>query len=145
MMIAQSPESAKIRIDLVALCSKARAIVAQESPIYEQRRPRSKAMFAHRGPGFYHQVPQHWMRDWPMPFPFAVGGAKGSTLIDIDGNTLVDFCLGDTGAMFGHSPQPIVDALAGSAVRGLTTMLPSDETAAVGKLFEDHGCLTMRR
>ncbi len=125
------------RIDLAALRSNARAIVEHEAVLYEQRRARSKAMFDDRGTGFYQQVPQHWMRDWPMPFPFAVSGATGSTLTDIDGNKLVDFCLGDTGAMFGHSPQPIIDALAKSAVRGLTTMLPSEETAAVGKLLSD--------
>ncbi len=128
---------AALNVDPQALCARARAIVAQEAPLYEQRRARSKAMFENRDLGFYHQVPQHWMRDWPMPFPFAVVGASGSTLIDIDGNVLVDFCLGDTGAMFGHSPQPIVEALARSAVRGLTTMLPSGETTAVGKLLSD--------
>ncbi len=123
--------------DLATLRSIARDITGREAPLYEERRRRSKAVFASRGPGFYDQVPQHWMRDWPMPFPFAVAGASASVLTDIDGNELVDFCLGDTGAMFGHAPQPIVDALAHSATRGLTTMLPSAETAEVGKLLTD--------
>ncbi|MEJ2021520.1 MAG: transaminase [Maritimibacter sp.] len=121
--------------DLAGLCATAREMVEREAPVYQQRRPRSKAMFENPEPGFYDQVPQHWMRDWPMPFPFAVAGASGSTLTDIDGNELVDFCLGDTGAMFGHAPEPIVEALARSATRGLTTMLPSGETAEVGKLL----------
>ncbi|MEJ2036187.1 MAG: transaminase, partial [Maritimibacter sp.] len=121
--------------DLAGLCATAREMVEREAPVYQQRRPRSKAMFENPEPGFYDQVPQHWMRDWPMPFPFAVAGASGSTLTDIDGNELVDFCLGDTGAMFGHAPEPIVEALAQSATRGLTTMLPSGETAEVGKLL----------
>lgn len=124
-------------VDLSALLSNARAIVEDEAALYEQRRARSKAMFDDRGAGFYLQVPQHWMRDWPMPFPFAVSTATSSTLTDIDGNKLADFCLGDTGAMFGHSPRPIIDALSRSAERGLTTMLPSEETAAVGKLLAD--------
>ncbi len=122
---------------LAALCANAREIAGREARLYEKRRPRSKAMFDDREPGFYNHVPQHWMRDWPMPFPFAVTGACGSILTDIDGNELVDFCLGDTGAMFGHAPRPIVDALAQSATRGLTTMLPSAETAEVGKLLTD--------
>ena len=123
--------------DTATLCARARAIVDAEAAIYAARRPRSRAIFADQGPGFYHQVPQHWMRDWPMPFPFAVAAASGSTLTDVDGNTLVDFCLGDTGAMFGHAPQPIVAALAKSAERGLTTMLPSAEAASVGQLLTD--------
>ncbi|MEJ1990514.1 MAG: transaminase [Maritimibacter sp.] len=121
--------------DLAGLCATAREMVEREAPVYQQRRPRSKAMFENPEPGFYDQVPQHWMRDWPMPFPFAVAGGSGSTLTYIDGNELVDFCLGDTGAMFGHAPKPIVEALAQSATRGLTTMLPSGETAEVGKLL----------
>ncbi len=121
--------------DLAGLCATAREMVEREAPVYQQRRPSSKAMFENPEPGFYDQVPQHWMRDWPMPFPFAVASASGSTLTDIDGNELVDFCLGDTGAMFGHAPEPIVEALARSATRGLTTMLPSGETAEVGKLL----------
>jgi hypothetical protein len=35
----------------------------------------------------------------------------------------IDFCLGDTGAMFGHSPKPIADALAAHAASGFTAML----------------------
>ncbi|NIZ12637.1 aspartate aminotransferase family protein [Phaeobacter sp. HF9A] len=124
-------------LDLAALTSKARAISEQEGKIYAQRRARSKAMFENPETGFYDQVPQHWMRDWPMPFPFAVAGASGSTLTDIDGNELTDFCLGDTGSMFGHAPQPVVEALAQSGTRGLTTMLPSGETTKVGKLLTD--------
>ena len=123
--------------DLEALCAIARKMAQHDGAIYEKRRPQSKAMFENPEPGFYDQVPQHWMRDWPMPFPFVVAGASGSVLTDIDGNELVDFCLGDTGAMFGHAPQPVVDALARCATRGLTTMLPSAEVAEVGKLLTD--------
>ncbi|MEJ1998683.1 MAG: hypothetical protein P8X76_11180, partial [Maritimibacter sp.] len=60
--------------DLAGLCATAREMVEREAPVYQQRRPRSKAMFENPEPGFYDQVPQHWMRDWPMPFPFAVAG-----------------------------------------------------------------------
>ena len=123
--------------DLATLCAVAREIVAQEGQVYADRRPHSRALFETPQAGFYDQVPQYWMRDWPMPFPFVVSGASGSTLTDIDGNALTDFCLGDTGAMFGHAPGPVVDALARSAERGLTTMLPSNEMAEVGRMLTD--------
>src|SRR5690606_17656102 len=54
-----------------------------------------------------------------------------------DGNTYRDFCLGDTGAMFGHSPAPVAETLARQGARGLTTMLPSGDAAAVGELLAD--------
>ena len=52
---------------------------------------------------------------------------QGRRLIDVDGNRLDDFCLGDTGAMFGHSPPPVARAIRRQAGRGLTTMLPGED------------------
>jgi glutamate-1-semialdehyde 2,1-aminomutase len=72
------------------------------------------------------------MRDWGLPFPLFVQSARGATLIDADGRSYDDFCLGDTGAMFGHSPEPIARALAAQATQGLTAMLPGVRVAAVG-------------
>jgi len=75
----------------------------------------------------------HWMADWGTPFPLFVARAAGSTLTDVDDQQYADFCLGDTGAMFGHSPAAISRALAGQADRGLTCMLPTPEVAAIGE------------
>ena len=47
----------------------------------------------------------HWMRDWSMPFPFLVESRTARRCVDIDGHDYADFCLGDTGSMFGHSPR----------------------------------------
>jgi glutamate-1-semialdehyde 2,1-aminomutase len=72
------------------------------------------------------------MADWPMPFPFLVAKAKAARLTDIDGNRLDDFCLGDTGSMFGQSPPPVARAIRRQSGRGLTYMLPNDDAQAVG-------------
>ena len=53
----------------------------------------------------------------------------------MDGNRLADFCLGDTGSMFGHSPPPVARAIRRQSARGLTYMLPSEDAAAVGSLL----------
>ena len=79
----------------------------------------------------------HWMRDWSMPYPFLVESARGAMLHDVDGNEYADFCLGDTGAMFGHSPPPVVEAIERQAGRGLTYMLPTEDAIAVGRLLEE--------
>jgi glutamate-1-semialdehyde 2,1-aminomutase len=78
-------------------------------------------------------VPMHWMRDWSTPHPLFVKRAQGVDVEDVDGNTYVDFCLGDTGAMFGHSPPPIARALAAAGASGITTMLPAERVARVGE------------
>jgi glutamate-1-semialdehyde 2,1-aminomutase len=64
-----------------------------------------------------------------------ISKAAGSEVWDIDGNRAIDFCLGDSGAMFGHGPQPILNALGGAGTLGLTTMLPSRDLDAVGRLL----------
>ena len=111
------------------------AFRAREAEAYRRARPRSHQTMAGGAEGFLAGVPMHWMRDWPMPFPFVVDTAKGATLTDIDGNALADFCLGDTGAMFGHSPAPVAKAIRRQAGRGLTTMLPGEDALEVGRLL----------
>ncbi|HRE18180.1 MAG TPA: hypothetical protein PLW86_14110, partial [Rhodocyclaceae bacterium] len=65
----------------------------------------------------------------PMPFPFLVETASGASITDIDGHELDDFCLGDTGSMFGHSPPVVMQALAAQASRGCTAMLANEDAA----------------
>src|SRR6201992_1897292 len=77
-------------------------------------------------------VPMNWMTRWPGAFPVVFETAEGARLTDVDGNTYVDFCLGDTGAMAGHSPAPTVAAAAARMAKGITTMLPSEDAGPVG-------------
>jgi glutamate-1-semialdehyde 2,1-aminomutase len=64
-----------------------------------------------------------------------VAEARGATITDVDGHRLDDFCLGDTGSMFGHSPPPVARAIRRQAGRGLTYMLPNEDAAVVGRLL----------
>jgi len=45
------------------------------------------------------------------PYPFYTIKAKGSKLYDVDGNEYVDFWLGHTALILGHSPQPVMEAV----------------------------------
>ena len=107
----------------------------RERAIYAVARPQSAAR-ANLNNGFLGGVPQHWMLDWATPFPLVILKAQGVTITDLDGHSLTDLCLGDTGAMFGHSPAPVAAAISARASAGLTTMLPSDEVAEVGALLQ---------
>src|SRR3954451_16545494 len=75
----------------------------------------------------------HWMVRRPGEFPLFAADAGGAKFRDVDGVEYVDFCLGDTGAMAGHSPAPAVRAVATQAARGITLRLPSEDALAVSQ------------
>ncbi|MCB1639203.1 MAG: aspartate aminotransferase family protein, partial [Thiothrix sp.] len=75
----------------------------------------------------------HWMADWSSPFPLFVSAASGAYFTDVDGIQYADFCLGDTAAMFGHSPAPVAAVVAAQAAQGYSTMLPGEEAVLVGR------------
>jgi glutamate-1-semialdehyde 2,1-aminomutase len=69
------------------------------------------------------------MARWAGGFPLALAGARGARVTDVDGHSYADFALGDTGAMAGHSPGPVVEAVRRriETLGGITTMLPSED------------------
>ncbi|MDP2122558.1 MAG: aspartate aminotransferase family protein [Hoeflea sp.] len=112
-------------------------IRARESAAFAQSRPKTQAALENGAAAFLDGVPMLWMLDWPQPFPMLVAEAEGARLTDIDGNQLDDFCLGDTGSMFGHSPPAVAEAIARQAAHGLTYMLPTLDALAVGQLLQE--------
>jgi glutamate-1-semialdehyde aminotransferase len=82
-------------------------------------------------------VPMSWMKKWPGPYPVYVASAKGAHFSDVDGNDYVDFCLGDTGAMVGHSPDASVAAIKNQLDKGITFMLPTDDAAIAAQTLAD--------
>lgn len=130
-LLESDPGARRHGVSLVRLA----ALVERERVSYAARRPRSAALAADAAAHWHDGVPLHWMSDWGLPFPMFLERAKGSTLTDADGNTHVDFCLGDTGSMFGHAPEAIVEAVAEQAALGITGMLPSVHVPEVGRLL----------
>ena len=106
---------------------------AREEARFAETHPRSRALAAQARESLFEGVPMHWMRKWPGGFPVFVAEARGARFTDVDGHEYVDFCLGDTGAMTGHAPQPTLRAIAEQAARGLTLMLPSEDALAVAE------------
>jgi glutamate-1-semialdehyde 2,1-aminomutase len=111
------------------------AFAAREARRYARARPYAQALQEAGAGAWLDNVPMHWMKDWPQPFPMVVAKAKGARLRDVDGNRVDDFCLGDTGSMFGHSPEPVARALRRQAGRGLTYMLPTEDALEAGRLL----------
>ena len=84
---------------------------AQERARFLANNPNSVALAERARGSLFGGVPMHWMSDWSTPSPLFVSRAQGARFYDVDGHEYVDFCLGDTGSMFGHSPAPIARAL----------------------------------
>jgi glutamate-1-semialdehyde 2,1-aminomutase len=108
-------------------------IFARECARFEAAHPQSKKLAVRAAEHLMFGVPMHWMNDWSTPFNLYVQSASGAQLTDVDGHTLTDFCLGDTGAMFGHSPEPVARALREQASHGYTTMLPTENAVWVAE------------
>ena len=103
-------------------------LVQRERSAYAGDHPASRALHenAHH---LLARVPMTWMNKWAGGFPLGFRAARGATIWDLDGHELADFALGDTGAMAGHSPAPLVAALFERVgeLGGVSTMLPNED------------------
>ena len=107
--------------------AKTQQLFQAERAAFAAARPKSAALSERAAQHFLFGVPLHWMNDWSTPFSLYVDSAKGACFTDVDGFRYTDFCLGDTGSMFGHAPEPVARAVAAQAMKGFTAMLPSED------------------
>ncbi|WP_271104340.1 aspartate aminotransferase family protein [Pseudomonas tohonis] len=117
--------------------SAVETFAAVERARFIAQNPKSLALAERARHSLFGGVPMHWMSDWSTPCPLFVERAQGARFHDVDGHEYVDFCLGDTGSMFGHSPAPIARAIAEQGARGLTTMLPGEDAVVAGELLAE--------
>jgi glutamate-1-semialdehyde 2,1-aminomutase len=109
-------------------------LLERERAAYAERHPRSRELFGQACGSLLAGVPMSWMSMWSGGHPLYFTEARGNRITDVDGHTYVDFCLGDTGAMTGHSPAPVLRAVRErlETLGGVTTMLPTADAAVVG-------------
>ena len=113
--------------------SRIEDLLARERAGFAERNPRSRAAYERAG-HLFGRVPMTWMNKAAGGFPLYLDTARDHHVTDLDGHTYVDFALGDTGAMGGHSPAPVVEAVQrriGDS-GGITTMLPTEDAEWVG-------------
>ena len=111
------------------------AIEAAERDLFARRHPRSRQLFEQARGSLVGGVPMTWMSRWVGGHPVYAATAHGAKITDVDGHSYVDFALGDTGAMAGHSPAPTVAAVRRrlEELGGATLMLPTEDAAWVGE------------
>ena len=95
--------------------------------------PKSAALYARAQSSLLGGVPMNWMKKWAGAFPVFVKSAKGAHFTDVDGREYIDLCLGDTGAMTGHSPEIVAETVARRVKEGITFMLPTEDALWVGE------------
>ena len=108
-------------------------LIAHERATYERLHPTSKLLYG-EATHLFGGVPMTWMNMWAGGFPLSFDRARGNRIVDVDGHEYVDFSLGDTGAMAGHSPEPTLRAVHEriAELGGITTMLPTADATWVG-------------
>jgi len=108
-------------------------LIAIEEARFLKLHSKSGALFAQAKEVMPGGVPMSWMAKWPGAYPVFVESARGAHFTDVDGIEYVDFCLGDTGSMTGHSPAPTVAAIIEQMKHGFTAMLPTADAVTVGQ------------
>src|ERR1700726_3136268 len=113
--------------------SRLQSLMQREQKKFVDEHPKSKALFDRARKSLLGGVPMNWMVKWAGAFPPFVSEAHGAEVLDIDGHRYIDFCLGDTAAMTGHSPSPTVSAAQAQLDRGISLMLPSEDAVWAGE------------
>ena len=113
--------------------TRLQSLMQREQKRFVDERPKSKALFERARKSLVAGVPMNWMVKWAGAFPPFVREAQGAHFFDVDGHRYIDFCLGDTGAMTGHSPHATVKAVEEQARRGITLMLPGEDSIFVAE------------
>jgi glutamate-1-semialdehyde 2,1-aminomutase len=108
-------------------------LLSRELDRFDREHPRSRELAARAERSLLAGVPMPWMIRWAGGFPVFAAEAEGARFRDVDGHEYVDFCLGDTAAMTGHSPAPTVRAIVEQGAKGITLMLPSEDALWVGE------------
>ena len=117
------------QIDRVNLAS----LLERERKTYRDSHAKSLELYKD-AKNLFGGVPMPWMNKWVGGFPLYMQSAKGNIITDVDGNEYIDFALGDTAAMTGHSPDASVKAIINrmQGLGGITTMMPTEDAQWVG-------------
>ena len=113
--------------------AKFESLLKLEEQTFHANHPKSYELYQRARKSLHGGVPMLWMVRWAGSFPVFVKEAKGAHFTDVDAHDYIDFCLGDTGAMTGHSPDATIKAIQEQIQKGITLMLPYEDVIWVGE------------
>lgn len=81
-----------------------------------------------------------------QPYPFFTKTAKGSHIVDVDGNDYIDYCMGYGPLILGHAHPSVVEAVKGQLVNGTLYGTPTEQEVELAELVcEAVPCAEMLR
>lgn len=76
------------------------------------------------------------LRRSARPYPLYFDHGEGSRICDVDGNEYIDYGLAWGPLILGHAPEPVVQAIAQQATKGLTFGAQHDLEFEVSELLK---------
>src|SRR5256885_14256780 len=113
--------------------TKLKTLQQREESRFLADHPKSAALYNRAQSSLLGGVLMNWMKKWAGAFPVFVKSAKLAHITDVDNREYIDLCLGDTGAMTGHSLEIVADVVARRVKEGITLMLPTEDSLWVGE------------
>ena len=103
----------------------------REEPLFRARIPRSMALGQAARASMPNGVPMTWMAGfYRFPPPWVTRG-DGATFTDVDGNSYLDFNIGDMSAVLGYAHPRLTEVIAEQATRGVQFFLPAESAMNV--------------
>jgi glutamate-1-semialdehyde 2,1-aminomutase len=107
------------------------SIWEREEAAFRARVPKSLALGSSARAVMPSGVPMAWMAGFYRTPPLWAARGEGATFTDVDGNTYIDFNIGDMSSVLGYGHTRLTEVIAEQAARGVQLFLPVDAALAV--------------
>src|SRR3712207_5550100 len=77
-------------------------------------------------------------RTFQQPWPLWFERGQGPYLVDVDGNRLIDYALGNGPMLLGHSPELVIDMVRAQLARGLLYAAQHELEVEAAELLQEH-------
>ena len=103
----------------------------REDVAFRARVPNSLALGSRAAGVMPSGVPMAWMAGFYRTPPLWVSHGQGARFTDVDGNTYIDFNVGDMSTVLGYAHPRLTQVIGEQAARGVQTFLPAESAFAV--------------
>ena len=111
--------------------ARLQTIWERESASFRARIPTSMALGSRARDSMPSGVPMAWMAGFYRTPPPWVSRGQGARFTDVDGNSYIDFNVGDMSAVLGYAHPRLTQAIGEQAARGVQMFLPVEPALGV--------------